>query len=51
MREIDMINELPEPDKLPPANKDSAEYRAGFEADKEASRVGRRAGIGTHLHS
>jgi hypothetical protein len=33
--EIDKINELPEPDDLPSANEDSAEYKAGFQAGKE----------------
>jgi hypothetical protein len=35
MADIDKINELPEPDDLPSANEDSAEYRAGFQAGKE----------------
>jgi hypothetical protein len=35
MAEIDEINELPEPDDLPPADEDSAEYRAGFQAGKQ----------------
>jgi hypothetical protein len=35
MAEIDKINELPEPDDLPSANEDSAEYKAGFQAGKE----------------
>jgi hypothetical protein len=35
MGEIDKINELPEPDEIPPANEDSAEYKAGFQAGKE----------------
>jgi hypothetical protein len=54
---IDRINELLEPDELPPANEDSAEYKAGFQAGKEGkpsdgkngglgSRVGRRTGVG-----
>jgi hypothetical protein len=35
MAEIDKINELPEPDDLPPADEESAEYQAGFQAGKE----------------
>jgi hypothetical protein len=30
MGEIDKINELPEPDELPPADEDSTEYKARF---------------------
>jgi hypothetical protein len=32
---MDKINELPEPDELPPADEDSTEYKAGFQAGKE----------------
>jgi hypothetical protein len=35
MGEIGKINDLPEPDELPPANEDSAEYKAGFQAGNE----------------
>ena len=35
MGEIDKINQLPEPDELPPANEHSAEYKAGFHAGEE----------------
>jgi hypothetical protein len=35
MAEIDEINELPEPDDIPPTNEDSAEYKAGFQAGKD----------------
>jgi hypothetical protein len=34
MSEIDKINELSEPDELPPVHDDSAEYDAGFQAGK-----------------
>jgi hypothetical protein len=35
MAEIDEISELPEPDDIPPAEEDSAEYKAGFQAGKQ----------------
>jgi hypothetical protein len=56
MGEIDKINELPEPNELPPAKEDSAEYKTGLQAGKEVSRAtekrwtgiagGRRTGVG-----
>jgi hypothetical protein len=46
MGEIDKINELPEPDELPPANEDSAEYKAGSRLAKRVNRATEKRWIG-----
>jgi hypothetical protein len=46
MGEIDKINELPESDELPPANEDSAEYKAGSRLAKRVNRATEKRWIG-----
>jgi hypothetical protein len=46
LAEIDKINESPEPNELPSANEDSAQYRAGFRRAKRVNRATVKLWIG-----
>ena len=49
MAELEEIDEFPEPDPLPPVDKDSPEYKPVFWLDPRACHVPNRSGIGTWL--